>query len=411
MTSHFLFHCSTPKGIYLQLIAVIYNLKSKRESKIPKNKFGGSYMIKTVTLKGEEVKVQNLGGFNTVVHNLGLQAIYASKYPNITAGADNVAEIPANGAKLISTTNGTVYLLGTGKAELTGQDHDGVNFKQPSSLGGGGTSDVTKAYVDEMLLENLDAAKEYTDTELVIVKDDIAELRSTKADRAEIPTTLPANGGNSDTVNGHTISVDVPADAKFTDTIYSVATPSSDGLESKEDKTKLDGIEAGANNYTLAKATKTELGGVKIGDNLSVTADGTLSAPSALPASGGSADTASKLTTARYINDVPFDGTANISLSTIYPKSGPIPGETNIDLNSNYFRKAGVITIYKLDQNSSTVTNGITGIVMRGWIVTCDFSYGQWGKQYYVRFDGADLYYRTYGYSSGVVHSNWIKIR
>lgn len=36
----------------------------------------------------------------------------------------------------------------------------------------------------------------------------------------DIPTSLPANGGNSDTVNNHTIESDVPTDAVFTDTIY-----------------------------------------------------------------------------------------------------------------------------------------------------------------------------------------------
>lgn len=195
-------------------------------------------MIKTVVLTGEELMVKNLGGFNTVVHNLGDDAIYASKCPNITTGADNVAEIPAGSAKLISTTNGTVYLLGFGKAELTGQDHDSVNFKQPSSLVGGGTSDVTRAYVDKTVSEKLDAAKEYADTVLSSIKDDI-------------PTTLPANGGNADTVNGHTVNADVPEDAKFTDTTYSSATPSSDGLESREDKSKLDGIEAGAQVNTV----------------------------------------------------------------------------------------------------------------------------------------------------------------
>lgn len=37
----------------------------------------------------------------------------------------------------------------------------------------------------------------------------------------DIPTSLPANGGNSSTVNGHTVNSDVPANAKFTDTVYS----------------------------------------------------------------------------------------------------------------------------------------------------------------------------------------------
>lgn len=35
------------------------------------------------------------------------------------------------------------------------------------------------------------------------------------------PSSLPANGGNAATVGGHTVAVDVPANAKFTDTTYS----------------------------------------------------------------------------------------------------------------------------------------------------------------------------------------------
>lgn len=35
------------------------------------------------------------------------------------------------------------------------------------------------------------------------------------------PTSLPADGGNADTVEGHTVKTDVPENAKFTDTTYS----------------------------------------------------------------------------------------------------------------------------------------------------------------------------------------------
>lgn len=38
------------------------------------------------------------------------------------------------------------------------------------------------------------------------------------AKKTDIPTTLPANGGNADMVNNHTIKSDVPENAKFTDT-------------------------------------------------------------------------------------------------------------------------------------------------------------------------------------------------
>lgn len=47
------------------------------------------------------------------------------------------------------------------------------------------------------------------------------------------------------------------------DTTYSTATQSANGLMSSTDKTKLDGIAAGANNYTLPTATTSVLGGVK----------------------------------------------------------------------------------------------------------------------------------------------------
>ena len=48
----------------------------------------------------------------------------------------------------------------------------------------------------------------------------------TKSQISDFPTSLPANGGNSSTVNGHTVNSNVPANAKFTDTVYSHPTSS-----------------------------------------------------------------------------------------------------------------------------------------------------------------------------------------
>ena len=92
-------------------------------------------------------------------------------------------------------------------------------------------------------LDNLKVFKSENDKQIGVIL-------NSKADKTELPTTLPANGGNANTVNGHIVNADVPENAVFTDTIYSLPT-----------------------------ATKTALGGVKVGDNLSVAADGTLSAP------------------------------------------------------------------------------------------------------------------------------------
>lgn len=123
------------------------------------------------------------------------------------------------------------------------------------------------------------------------------------------PTSLPANGGNADTVGGHTVAKDVPADAVFTDTkpvgmkgatasaagtagyvpaptagsqdkflkadgtwgtpantTYSEATTEKAGLMSAADKAKVDGMET-----TYAKKSTT-LAGYGIGDAYTKTA-------------------------------------------------------------------------------------------------------------------------------------------
>ena len=50
------------------------------------------------------------------------------------------------------------------------------------------------------------------------------------SDVVNFPESLPANGGNSDTVNGLTVETAVPANAKFTDTTYGIATSDKTGL-------------------------------------------------------------------------------------------------------------------------------------------------------------------------------------
>ena len=72
----------------------------------------------------------------------------------------------------------------------------------------------------------------------------------TKSQITDFPASLPANGGNSDTVNGHHVNEDVPSGAKFTDTTYDVATSSANGLMSSTDKSKLD------SGYVVKKDTK-----------------------------------------------------------------------------------------------------------------------------------------------------------
>lgn len=51
----------------------------------------------------------------------------------------------------------------------------------------------------------------------------------TKDQIIDFPTSIAANGGNSATVNGHTVNSDVPTNAKFTDTTYPISYKTIDG--------------------------------------------------------------------------------------------------------------------------------------------------------------------------------------
>ncbi len=93
--------------------------------------------IKTVILDGSELKVEGLGGQNTAVINKSGGAVYASVNPNIVPEGDNVIEIGAGDRDGLYNTNGTLYLLGSGKVELRGTDYS-VNFSQPSRSSDGG---------------------------------------------------------------------------------------------------------------------------------------------------------------------------------------------------------------------------------------------------------------------------------
>lgn len=130
-----------------------------------------------------------------------------------------------------------------------------------STLNGDGEGSVKKAVADGIAKvvagapEDFDTLKEMSDwitnhendasamnSAIQDNKNAITTLQTDKADKTEIPTELPANGGNADTVNGHTVKSDVPENAKFTDTTYLDATQIEHGLMSVDDKKKLDGL-------------------------------------------------------------------------------------------------------------------------------------------------------------------------
>ena len=101
----------------------------------------------------------------------------------------------------------------------------------------------------------------------------ITALQSGKADKSEIPTTLPANGGNSDTVNNHTVKSDVPENAVFTDTIYddTEVKGSIAELSSNLSQLELSDVAGGKNLFSTKYHSKTEHGEIVINGFNSVT--------------------------------------------------------------------------------------------------------------------------------------------
>ena len=112
--------------------------------------------------------------------------------------------------------------------------------------------------------------------------EDKAKLDTIEANANAYTYTLPV--ANSSTLGGIKVGTNLSIDnngvLSAKDTVYINATSAISGLMSAADKAKLDTISENANNftYTLPKATASVLGGIKVGTNLSIDADGVLSA-------------------------------------------------------------------------------------------------------------------------------------
>lgn len=114
------------------------------------------------------------------------------------------------------------------------------------------------------------------------------------------------------------------------DTTYSDATQTVHGLMSTTDKVKLDGIAKGATANSASATTPKAAGAAAVGSE-SAYARGDHVHPAQTSVTGN-AGTATKLATARTINGVSFDGSANITI-TANPKATQLTSE---DLNTLY---------------------------------------------------------------------------
>jgi hypothetical protein len=101
----------------------------------------------------------------------------------------------------------------------------------------------------------------------------------TAADKAKLDGIAAGATANLGTITDVTATAPLASSGGTTPNLtIDAATTSAAGSMSAADKTKLDGIEAGANNYILPTATGVDLGGVKIGAGLSIDGGGVVTA-------------------------------------------------------------------------------------------------------------------------------------
>lgn len=142
-----------------------------------------------------------------------------------------------------------------------------------------------------------------------------------------------------------------------TNTTYSAATTSANGLMTKEMVTKLNGIATGATANAASSTTPKANGTAAVGSEVAF-ARGDHVHPLQTTVSGN-AGSATKLQTARNINGVAFDGTKNITI-TANPITNTMTNQNLNDIKTPGFYNAG---------GSNTVTNKPSGVDAFGLIV------------------------------------------
>ena len=134
----------------------------------------------------------------------GIEYITLNEDNSITFGLSDNTSITTDVLHIESTVDLSDYYT---KSEIDGKGY----LTQHQSLKGYATEDWVNQQISQSGSFN---------PELYYSKNDIdgMNLISTSNIDNYIPSSLPANGGNSATVNTHTVNSDVPANAKFTDT-------------------------------------------------------------------------------------------------------------------------------------------------------------------------------------------------
>lgn len=194
-----------------------------------------------------------------------------------------------------------------------------------------------------LLAENLQSAKGYADTK---VQQGTANAVTMSSNAGAADRVLTSGGSNKTAKDSGVAIGDLARNT--------TATSSANGLMSKEDKTKLDGIAAGANKYTLPAATASALGGVKSGEDVEVDSSGIITVHFAEKASEADCDeNGDKIvdTYARF-DELPVVATAS--------KAGLVKSGGNITVASDgsvTVNNAGVAQMAQQDSSGRVIVN------------------------------------------------------
>ena len=201
-----------------------------------------------------------------------------------TAGSDKYEEY-------IWTANNTWEFLGkisdpvipvyTGGTGITIDSNDAINLDIASANSLGGIKVGTNLSIDAngvLSAEDTTYSVATAQADGLMSSSDFSKLAGIEANANNYSLPTAASNTLGGIKVGTNLSIDANGVLSADNTTYSVATSSADGLMSSTDFSKLAGIESGANNYTLPKAASDTLGGIKVGTNLSIDSNGVLSA-------------------------------------------------------------------------------------------------------------------------------------
>ena len=170
-------------------------------------------------------------------------AVSATKATNDKNGNDiattYVKSLTVEGRVITYTKgDGTTNTITTQDTVYTHPTSDGNKHVPANGTTNGGkylkaTSTAGSYEWDSLTISNVDGLQSALDGKAA------SSHSHTKSQITDFPTSLPANGGNSDTVNGHTVESDVPVNAKFTDTVYDDSSLSSKVTQNTNDISEL----------------------------------------------------------------------------------------------------------------------------------------------------------------------------